>query len=96
MTKTDWECFEQIANYWNLTTEELKKKIECHRGDIEDRIIEFLEACERDPEQTKCERCGKLNINFDDCGFWACYTEDKRYLAYCSNHPEIPPHRGER
>lgn len=42
-------------------------------------IREFLNAC-KTPEGSKCEQCGKLNLQYDDCGYFdhgnGCFCHD--------------------
>ena len=72
-----------IADYWDMTEEALGQLIldrenakllpymprftlDEPRGTLD----EYVKACGGEVSNSKCDDCGKLNLNFDDCGFF--------------------------
>jgi transcription initiation factor IIE alpha subunit len=78
-------AFQTIAQYWRLSVHELLDqlvkvdKIELNDScyiPITNYVGWFLAACEHDPEKSICPTCGKLNLLFDDCGYFYSETEE--------------------
>lgn len=52
-------------------------------------LRDFLNAC-RYPKGLRCGFCHRLNLNFDDCGFF--WKHDKAYCQQCGDRLSLWPH----
>lgn len=95
----DKMAFIQIAEYWNISIDQLIAFVNQKNYDLQTRIEEFLKACEYDYKKTACCVCGELNTLFDATGYYFNYFDANKikqnhwatirnmdgqmYVAYC-------------
>jgi hypothetical protein len=56
---------------------------------VNGEIYYLVRACEYDANLTPCGHCGKINLQFDDCGYFGGNNKNGVYCAGCNDcvHP---------
>lgn len=107
LDRKDVLAIKKIANYWDMSVKVLLKKLidvnalskykpdEHHKDRLTSAVKWFLEACQYDATKTVCPLCLKLNLSYDDVGYF--YSNEhisrikcRQWIDPLDRQPETP------